>query len=112
MKIIKRNGSEVVFDIMKIISAVTRANNVVSEDERLSPMQIRRIAESVENSCLSMNRALNVEEIQDLVEHQIMAHGAYEVAKNYITYRYTRSLVRKSNTTDEKILSLIESNNE
>ena len=97
---------------MKIISAVTRANNVVSEDERLSPMQIRRIAESVENSCLSMNRALNVEEIQDLVEHQIMAHGAYEVAKNYITYRYTRSLVRKSNTTDEKILSLIESNNE
>ena len=112
MKIIKRNGSEAVFDIMKIISAVTRANNVVSEDERLSPMQIRRIAESVENSCLSMNRALNVEEIQDLVEHQIMAHGAYEVAKNYITYRYTRSLVRKSNTTDEKILSLIESNNE
>ena len=112
MKIIKRNGSEVVFDIMKIIPAVTRANNVVSEDERLSPMQIRRIAESVENSCLSMNRALNVEEIQDLVEHQIMAHGAYEVAKNYITYRYTRSLVRKSNTTDEKILSLIESNNE
>ena len=112
MKIIKRNGSEVVFDIMKIISAVTRANNVVSEDERLSPMQIRRIAESVENSCLSMNRALNVEEIQDLVEHHIMAHGAYEVAKNYITYRYTRSLVRKSNTTDEKILSLIESNNE
>ena len=112
MKIIKRNGSEVVFDITKIISAVTRANNVVSEDERLSPMQIRRIAESVENSCLSMNRALNVEEIQDLVEHQIMAHGAYEVAKNYITYRYTRSLVRKSNTTDDKILSLIESNNE
>ena len=112
MKIIKRNGSEVVFDIMKIISAVTRANNVVSEDERLSPMQIRRIAESVENSCLSLNRALNVEETPDLVEHQIMAHGAYEVAKNYITYRYTRSLVRKSNTTDEKILSLIESNNE
>ena len=112
MKIIKRNGSEVVFDIMKIISAVTRANNVVSEDERLSPMQIRRIAESVENSCLSMNRALNVEEIQDLVEHQIMAHGAFEVAKEYITYRYTRSLVRRSNTTDDKILSLIECSNE
>ncbi len=112
MKIIKRNGSEATFDIVKIISAVTKANNVVEEAERLSPMQIRRIAESVENSCLSMNRALNVEEIQDLVEHQIMAHGAYEVAKNYITYRYTRSLVRKSNTTDEKILSLIESNNE
>ena len=112
MKIIKRNGSEAVFDIMKIITAVTKANNVVKEDEQLTPMQIRRIAESVENSCLGMNRALSVEEIQDLVEHQIMAHGAYEVAKQYITYRYTRSLVRKRNTTDEKILSLIESNNE
>ena len=112
MKIIKRNGSEAVFDIMKIITAVTKANNVVKEDEQLTPMQIRRIAESVENSCLGMNRALSVEEIQGLVEHQIMAHGAYEVAKQYITYRYTRSLVRKSNTTDEKILSLIESNNE
>jgi len=112
MKIIKRNGSEAVFDIMKIISAVTRANNVVEEADRLTPMQIRRIAESVELSCQSMNRALSVEEIQDLVEHQIMAHGAYEVAKNYITYRYTRSLVRKSNTTDDKILTLIESNNE
>ena len=92
MKIIKRNGSEAVFDIMKIITAVTKANNVVKEDERLTPMQIRRIAESVENSCLGMNRALSVEEIQDLVEHQIMAHGAYEVAKQYITYRYTRSV--------------------
>ena len=112
MKIIKRNGSEATFDIVKIIAAVTKANNVVAEDERLTPMQIRRIAESVENSCLSMNRALSVEEIQDLVENQIMAHGAFEVAKNYITYRYTRTLVRKSNTTDEKILSLIESNNE
>ena len=112
MKIIKRNGSEAVFDIMKIISAVTRANNVVEEADRLTPMQIRRIAESVELSCQSMNRALSVEEIQDLVEHQIMAHGAYEVAKNYITYRYTRTLVRKSNTTDDKILTLIESNNE
>ena len=112
MKIIKRNGSEAVFDIMKIISAVTRANNVAEEADRLTPMQIRRIAESVELSCQSMNRALSVEEIQDLVEHQIMAHGAYEVAKNYITYRYTRSLVRKSNTTDDKILTLIESNNE
>ena len=81
MKIIKRNGSEAVFDIMKIISAVTRANNVVEEADRLTPMQIRRIAESVELSCQSMNRALSVEEIQDLVEHQIMAHGAYEVAK-------------------------------
>ena len=112
MKIIKRNGSEATFDLVKIIAAVTKANNVVAEDARLTPMQIRRIAESVENSCLSMNRALSVEEIQDLVEDQIMAHGAFEVAKNYITYRYTRTLVRKSNTTDEKILSLIESNNE
>ena len=112
MKIIKRNGSEATFDLVKIIAAVTKANNVVAEDERLTPMQIRRIAESVENSCLSMNRALSVEEIQDLVENRIMAHGAFEVAKNYITYRYTRTLVRKSNTTDEKILSLIESNNE
>ena len=112
MKIIKRNGSEATFDIVKIIAAVTKANNVVAEDARMTPMQIRRIAESVENSCLSMNRALSVEEIQDLVEDQIMAHGAFEVAKNYITYRYTRTLVRKSNTTDEKILSLIESNNE
>ena len=112
MKIIKRNGSEATFDLVKIIAAVTKANNVVAEDARMTPMQIRRIAESVENSCLSMNRALSVEEIQDLVEDQIMAHGAFEVAKNYITYRYTRTLVRKSNTTDEKILSLIESNNE
>ena len=108
MKIIKRNGSEATFDLVKIIAAVTKANNVVAEDARMTPMQIRRIAESVENSCLSMNRALSVEEIQDLVEDQIMAHGAFEVAKNYIT----RTLVRKSNTTDEKILSLIESNNE
>ena len=112
MKIIKRNGSEAVFDIMKIISAVTKANNVVEDEDRLTPMQIRRIAESVELACQSMNRALSVEEIQDLVEHQIMAHGAYEVAKKYITYRYTRTLVRKSNTTDDKILTLIESNNE
>ena len=112
MKIIKRNGSEATFDLVKIIAAVTKANNVVAEDARMTPMQIRRIAESVENSCLSMNRALSVEEIQDLVENRIMAHGAFEVAKNYITYRYTRTLVRKSNTTDEKILSLIESNNE
>ena len=112
MKIIKRNGSEAVFDIMKIISAVTRANNVVEEADRLTPMQIRRIAESVEVSCQSLGRAPTVEEIQDFVEHQIMAHGAFEVAKRYITYRYNRSLVRKSNTTDDKILSLIECNNE
>ena len=112
MKIIKRNGSEVVFDITKIIVAITKANDVVEESLRMTPTQIQRIAESVELACQKMNRALGVEEIQDLVETQIMAHGAYEVAKKYITYRYTRNLVRQSNTTDEKILSLIECNNE
>ena len=112
MKIIKRNKTEVDFDIQKIMAAVTKANNVVEDGERMTPMQIQRIADSVEKSCEKMNRALSVEEIQDLVEKQIMAHGAYEVAKRYITYRYTRSLVRKSNTTDDKILTLIECNNE
>ena len=112
MKIMKRNGTEVVFDITKIIAAITKANNTVGEDARITPVQIQRIAESVELSCQKMNRSPSVEEIQDLVESQIMAHGAYEVAKNYITYRYVRSLVRKSNTTDEKILSLIECCNE
>ena len=112
MKVIKRNGTEVIFDIEKIIAAITKANNSVEETARMTPMQIRRIAEFVELSCLKMNRSPSVEEIQDLVEYQIMAHGAYEVAKNYVTYRYTRSLVRQSNTTDEKILSLIECCNE
>ena len=112
MKVIKRNGSEVVFDISKIITAITKANNAVDEAERMTPMQIRRIAEAVELNCIRMNRAPGVEEIQDLVEKQIMAHGAYEVAKEYITYRYTRNLVRRSNTTDERILSLIECCNE
>ena len=112
MKVIKRNGSEVSFDIAKIIAAITKANESVDEAIRMTPMQIQRIAESVEFSCLKMNRSPSVEEIQDLVEYQIMAHGAFEVAKNYVTYRYTRSLVRRSNTTDEKILSLIECCNE
>ena len=112
MKIIKRNGAEVPFDITKIIAAITKANESVDESIRMTPMQIQRIAESVEFSCLKMNRSPSVEEIQDLVEYQIMAHGAFEVAKNYVTYRYTRSLVRRSNTTDEKILSLIECCNE
>ena len=112
MKIIKRNGSEVAFDIDKISIAITKANEVVDESERMTPTQIKRIAESVALQCEKMNRAPSVEEIQDLVEKQIMAHGAFEVAKRYITYRYTRSLVRKSNTTDDKILSLIECNNE
>ncbi len=112
MRVIKRNSSEVNFDISKIITAITKANEAVEEEARLTPMQIKRIAEAVELSCIRMNRAPGVEEIQDLVESQIMAHGAYEVAKKYITYRYTRALVRRSNTTDEKILSLIECCNE
>ncbi len=112
MKIIKRNGAEVAFDIQKIERAITKANNSVTEADRMTPVQIGRIAESVELQCQKMNRAPTVEEIQDMVEHHIMAHGAFEVAKHYITYRYTRSLVRRSNTTDDKILSLIECNNE
>ena len=112
MRVIKRNGAEVEFDIVKIIAAVTKANDVVDEEASMTPVQIQRIAESVEFSCQSLGRAPTVEEIQDFVEHQIMAHGAFEVAKRYITYRYNRSLVRKSNTTDDKILSLIECNNE
>jgi anaerobic ribonucleoside-triphosphate reductase len=112
MNVIKRNGTEDSFDIEKIVAAISKANNSVEEKARMTPLQVRRIAEFVELSCLKMNRAPSVEEIQDLVEYQIMAHGAYEVAKNYVTYRYTRSLVRKSNTTDDKILSLIECCNE
>ena len=112
MKIIKRNGSEVAFDIEKIVAAITKANNSVDEAEQLTELQIRRISESVELKCLKMHRSPSVEEVQDLVEKQIMAHGAFEVAKCYITYRYKRSLVRQANTTDDKILSLIECNNE
>ncbi len=112
MKIIKRNGAEAVFDIDKIIVAVSKANEAVEESVRMTQLQIRRIAESVTISCDEMGRAPSVEEIQDLVEKAIMAHGAFEVAKQYITYRYTRSLVRRSNTTDDRILSLIECNNE
>ena len=112
MKVIKRNGAEMQFDIEKIVAAITKANEASEKDVRLTPMQIRRIAEAVELNCIRMNRAPGVEEIQDLVEKQIMAHGAYEVAKKYITYRYTRNLVRRSNTTDDRILSLIECHNE
>ncbi len=112
MKIIKRNGAEAIFDIDKIIKAVSKANDAVEEKERMTNLQIRRIAESVTISCDEMGRSPSVEEIQDLVEKAIMAHGAFEVAKQYITYRYTRSLVRRSNTTDDRILSLIECNNE
>ncbi|MBO4460059.1 MAG: anaerobic ribonucleoside-triphosphate reductase [Clostridiales bacterium] len=112
MKIIKRNKSEVEFDQSKITQAVTAANNAARESERMTPKQIERISDSVTKQCENMGRALSVEEIQDLVEKQIMAHGAYEVAKLYITYRYTRTLIRRSNTTDDTILSLIDSNNE
>ncbi|MBO5275354.1 MAG: anaerobic ribonucleoside-triphosphate reductase [Clostridia bacterium] len=112
MKIIKRNGAEENFDEKKIAIAITKANESVADADRMTDLQIRRITESVVISCEALGRAPSVEEIQDLVEKKIMAHGAFEVAKNYITYRYTRSLVRKSNTTDDKILSLIECNNE
>ena len=112
MKIIKRNGSEAAFDISKIIVAIGKANATVEESIRMTPMQIQRIAQSVVLNCEKLGRSPSVEEVQDMVEKQIMAHGAFEVAKNYITYRYTRTLVRQSNTTDDKILSLIECNNE
>ena len=112
MKIIKRNGSEMIFDPKKIEIAVTKANESVVPSARLSPVQIKRIAEDVESAALNMNRALSVEEIQDMVEDQIMNQRAFDVARRYITYRYTRALVRKSNTTDEQIMSLIECNNE
>ncbi len=112
MKIIKRNGAEAVFDINKIIMAVTKANEAAEEAVRMTPLQIQRIAESVQISCQALSRSPAVEEIQDLVETAIMAHGAFEVARQYITYRYTRSLLRQSNTTDDRILTLSESNNE
>ncbi|MBR2523034.1 MAG: anaerobic ribonucleoside-triphosphate reductase [Clostridiales bacterium] len=112
MKIIKRNKAEVDFDQSKITAAVTKANNAAKENERMTPIQIERISDTVTKQCETIGRALSVEEIQDLVEKQIMAHGAYEVAKLYITYRYTRTLVRKANTTDDTILSLIDCNNE
>ena len=112
MKIIKRNGSEAVFDITKIISAITKANKVVPEAQRLTKQQIIEISDHVQEVCYNRGHAMNVEEIQDLVEDAIMATGAYEVARRYITYRYVQSLKRTHNTTDDKILSLIECNNE
>ena len=112
MKIIKRSGAEVDFDISKIIAAVQKANESVPVAERMTQEQILRISNQVMASCEEMKRAMNVEEIQDLVENQIMDLRAFGVARNYITYRYKRALVRKSNSTDEQILSLIECNNE
>ena len=111
MKIIKRNGSEAEFDIAKIVAAVTKAN-AACEKEELTASQISDIAEYVEFKIQKAARALSVEEIQDIVENQIMAQGAFEVAKRYVKYRYNRSLIRKSNTTDKQILTLIECNNE
>ncbi len=112
MKIIKRSGAEVTFDPNKIIVAVTKANQSVVPSNRMTEVQIKRIAEDVESAAANINRSLSVEEIQDMVEDQIMNQRAFDVARRYITYRYNRALVRKSNTTDEQILSLIECNNE
>ena len=112
MKIIKRSGAEVEFDAAKIVLAITKANESVISSERMSEIQIKRIAEDVEMAAKNINRSLSVEEIQDLVENEIMNQRAFSVARRYITYRYNRALVRKANTTDEQILSLIECNNE
>ncbi len=112
MKIIKRSGVEVVFDAQKIVAAINKANDSVIDYEKLSEEQILQIAEDVEKACENMKRSPSVEEIQDMVENQLMNHRAFTVARNYITYRYKRALVRKSNSTDEQILSLLECNNE
>ena len=112
MKIIKRSGAEVTFDPEKIIVAITKANESVVPSSRMTPIQIKRIAEDVESAAANINRSLSVEEIQDMVEDQFMNQRAFDVARRYITYRYNRALVRKSNTTDEQIMSLIECNNE
>ncbi|MBP3195448.1 MAG: anaerobic ribonucleoside-triphosphate reductase, partial [Butyrivibrio sp.] len=112
MKIIKRSGKEVAFDVQKIVSAVERANNEVTEEKKLTAGQISDIATGVEKLCATLTRAASVEEIQDMVEDGIMKVGKYDVARKYITYRYKHALVRKSNTTDEQIMSLIECSNE
>ena len=112
MKIIKRSGSEVIFDVEKIVAAIIKANESVLDYEKLSEETISEIARNVENACENMKRSPSVEEIQDMVENQLMNHRAFNVARNYITYRYKRALVRKSNSTDQQILSLLECNNE
>ena len=112
MKIIKRNGTEVPFDITKIIVAVSKANQSVDEQLRLSREQITQIAAAVTDRCQHLNRAVSVEEVQDMVENQLMDVQAHDVARHYITYRYVQNLKRQTNTTDERILSLIECNNE
>ena len=110
MKVIKRNGSEVDFDLDKIINAITKANKAAVKEE-LTPAQIEEIAEYINFKCTKMNRAISVEEMQDMVENQIMSKGAFEVARRYVKYRYNRSLIRKANTTDDRILTLLECNN-
>ncbi|HJI16730.1 MAG TPA: anaerobic ribonucleoside-triphosphate reductase [Oscillospiraceae bacterium] len=112
MKIIKRNGAEVPFDITKIITAVTKASDSVSGQNRLTKDQITQIAAAVTDQCQALNRAVSVEEVQDMVENQLMDIKAHDVARHYITYRYVQSLKRQTNTTDERILSLIECQNE
>ena len=112
MKIIKRNGSEVIFDKQKIVVAITKANESVIPSARLPDEEIGKIATEIEEAATNLNRAMNVEEIQDMVENQLMNRRAFEVARNYITYRYKHALARKSNSIDEQILSLIECTNE
>ena len=112
MKIIKRNGAEVPFDITKIITAVTKASDSVGGKSRLTREQITQIASDVTDQCHALNRAVSVEEIQDMVENKLMDIRAHDIARHYITYRYVQSLKRQTNTTDERILSLIECQNE
>ena len=112
MKLIKRNGAEVIFDREKIVAAIIKANEAVDEDERITLGKINKIAANVENKCEKLGRAVNVEEVQDLVENELMRAGAFILARAYITYRYKRALIRRTNTTDDQILSLIECNNE
>ena len=112
MKIIKRNGEEVIFDLKKIITAISKANNEVPPSEQLASSTIESIAQKIEKQCAAENHEMNVEAIQDLVEKAIMKAGAFDIAKKYITYRYQHQLMRKANSTDSQILSLLECNNE
>lgn len=112
MKVIKRSGVETKFDVNKIILAISKANQSTEPEHRISDEEIRRISENIAAQCKKLWKSMNVEEIQDLVENELMSEGTHELAKNYITYRYSRALVRKANTTDAQIMSLIECNNE
>ena len=112
MKIIKRSGKETEFDLSKIVAAVKKANDEVAENDKISEEQILTLSKKVEDICARRTRSLSVEEIQDLVENELMEIKAFNLARTYITYRYKRQLVRRSNTTDDQILTLIECNNE